>query len=53
MIDREAMVRQLRLHEGERLELQFQSAEIRRIKVELKRLSEERDIPKKAVAYFT
>ena len=36
----------------ERRELQGQSAEIRRLKAELKRVSEERDILKKAAAYF-
>lgn len=35
---------------GERLELQGQSAEIRRLKTELKRVTEERDILKKVVA---
>lgn len=40
------------LPEGERLELQGQSAEIRRLKAELKRVTEERDILKKAAAYF-
>ena len=38
--------------EPERLEQQSQSAEIRRLKAELKRVSEERDILKKAAAYF-
>ena len=37
---------------AERLESQSQSAEIRRLKAELKRVSEERDILKKAAAYF-
>ena len=37
---------------AERSELQGQSAEIRRLKAELKRVSEERDILKKAAAYF-
>jgi transposase len=36
----------------ERDELQGQAAEIRRLKAELKRVSEERDILKKAAAYF-
>ena len=36
----------------ERLEQQGQSAEIRRLKAELKRVTEERDILKKAAAYF-
>lgn len=38
--------------EAERSELQGQAAEIRRLKAELKRVSEERDILKKAAAYF-
>ena len=37
---------------AERSELQGQAAEIRRLKAELKRVSEERDILKKAAAYF-
>ena len=40
------------LPKGERAELQGQSAEIRRLKMELKRVTEERDILKKAAAYF-
>ena len=40
------------LPESERSELQGQAAEIRRLKAELKRVSEERDILKKAAAYF-
>ena len=36
----------------ERSELQGQAAESRRLKAELKRVSEERDILKKAAAYF-
>lgn len=36
----------------ERQEAQGQSAEIRRLKAELKRVTEERDILKKAAAYF-
>lgn len=36
----------------ERAELQGQAAEIRRLKAELRRVSEERDILKKAAAYF-
>lgn len=36
----------------ERDELQGHAAEIRRLKAELKRVSEERDILKKAAAYF-
>jgi transposase len=38
--------------ERERQEAQGQSAEIRRLKAELKRMTEERDILKKAAAYF-
>lgn len=38
--------------EAERIEQQGQSAEIRRLKAELKRVTEERDILKKAAAYF-
>jgi transposase len=38
--------------EVERNELHGQAAEIRRLKAELKRVSEERDILKKAAAYF-
>ncbi len=41
------------LPESERSELQGQAAEIRRLKAELKRVSEERDILKKASAYFS
>ena len=37
---------------AERSELQGPAAEIRRLKAELKRVSEERDILKKAAAYF-
>ncbi len=37
---------------AERSELQGQVSEIRRLKAELKRVSEERDILKKAAAYF-
>ena len=40
------------LPEAERSEAQGQAAEIRRLKAELKRVSEERDILKKAAAYF-
>ena len=40
------------LPQVERSELQGQAAEIRRLKAELKRVSEERDILKKAAAYF-
>lgn len=38
--------------EGERIEAQAQQAELRRLKAELKRVTEERDILKKAAAYF-
>jgi transposase len=38
--------------EAERIETQSQSAEIRRLKAELRRVTEERDILKKAAAYF-
>ena len=38
--------------EAERIEQAGQSAEIRRLKTELKRVTEERDILKKAAAYF-
>ena len=38
--------------EQERLETQSQSAEIRKLKAELRRVTEERDILKKAAAYF-
>ena len=37
---------------AERIQVQGQVAEIRRLKAELKRVSEERDILKKATAYF-
>ena len=40
------------LPEADRIEQQGQAAEIRRLKVELKRVTEERDILKKAAAYF-
>ena len=38
--------------ESERSELKGEAAEIRRLKAELKRVSEERDILRKAAAYF-
>ena len=38
--------------EAERLAAQSQSAEIRKLKAELRRVTEERDILKKAAAYF-
>jgi transposase len=37
---------------GERIEAQGQTAEIRKLKAELRRVTEERDILKKAAAYF-
>lgn len=37
---------------SERMETQSQSAEIRKLKAELRRVTEERDILKKATAYF-
>lgn len=40
------------LPESERIETQSQQAELRRLKAELKRVTEERDILKKAAAYF-
>ncbi len=45
-------IKRYSLPEGERRELEGQTAEIRRLKVELKRVTEERDILKKAAAYF-
>jgi len=38
--------------ESERQEAQSQQAELRRLRAELKRVTEERDILKKAAAYF-
>ena len=38
--------------EAERIAVQDQQTEIRRLKAELKRVTEERDILKKAAAYF-
>lgn len=38
--------------EAERVEAQSHSAEIRKLKAELRRVTEERDILKKAAAYF-
>ena len=40
------------LPETERHEIQGQQAELRRLRAELKRVTEERDILKKAAAYF-
>jgi len=45
-------IKKYSLPDPERNELQGQAAEIRRLKAELKRVSEERDILKKAAAYF-
>ncbi len=45
-------IKKYSLPEPERLEQQSQLAEIRRLKAELKRVTEERDILKKAAAYF-
>jgi len=40
------------LPESDRIETQSQQAELRHLKAELKRVTEERDILKKAAAYF-
>jgi len=45
-------IKKYSLPEPKRLEHQSQLAEIRRLKAELKRVTEERDILKKAAAYF-
>ena len=45
-------IKRYSLPAAERIEVQGQTAEIRRLKAELKRVSEERDILKKAAAYF-
>ena len=45
-------VKRYSLPEAERVAVQDQQAEIRRLKSELKRVTEERDILKKAAAYF-
>lgn len=45
-------LKEQRQPEGERAQQQDQSDEIRRLKAELKRVTEERDILKKAAAYF-
>ena len=45
-------VKRYSVPEPERLETQSQSAEIRKLKAELRRVTEERDILKKAAAYF-
>ena len=48
-----AWLKRYSLPESEDSERQDQAEEIRRLKAELKRVSEERDILKKATAYFT
>lgn len=45
-------VRKYSQPEAVRIEAQGQQAELRRLKAELKRVTEERDILKKAAAYF-
>jgi len=45
-------IKRYSLPEAERQEQVGQAAEIRRLKAELKRVTEERDILKKAAAYF-
>jgi transposase len=45
-------IKQFSLPEGERAEARSQQEEIRRLKSELRRVTEERDILKKAAAYF-
>ena len=45
-------IKRYSLPEAERLAVQDQQAEMRRLKAELKRVTEERDILKKAAAYF-
>ena len=45
-------IKQYGVPASERQEAQGQAAEIRRLKAELKRVTEERDILKKAAAYF-
>ncbi len=47
-----AWVKRYSLPESERVEATSQQAELRRLKAELKRVTEERDILKKAAAYF-
>jgi transposase len=47
-----AWVKQYSLPRSERVEAQNQQSELRRLKAELKRVTEERDILKKAAAYF-
>ena len=45
-------IKQFSVPTGERQELQSHAAENRRLKAELKRVTEERDILKKAAAFF-
>ena len=45
-------IKRYSLPEGERKAVQDQQDEVRRLKTELKRVTEERDILKKAAAYF-
>lgn len=45
-------IKQFGLPEAERVEARSQQEEIRRLKSELRRVTEERDILKKAAAYF-
>ena len=45
-------VKKYSVPEPERIEMLSQSAEIRKLKAELRRVTEERDILKKAAAYF-
>ena len=45
-------IRRYRVPEAERLVTEDQNAELRRLKAELRRVTEERDILKKAAAYF-
>jgi transposase len=47
-----AWIRRYRKPQEQRQREQFESAEIRRLQAEVKRLTEERDILKKAAAYF-
>jgi len=45
-------IKRYRVPPGEREAVQDQQTEVRRLKAELKRVTEERDILKKAAAYF-
>lgn len=45
-------IKKFSMPEPERIELQGQAAEIRKLKAKLRRVTEERDILKKAAAYF-